>query len=215
MEVPPAGNRCGVIDVFGAAVPPKRTVNGQTWQNNLEFALDQMIAEPMFRASIERSHVRDTPRRVVKAFEEYFGGIYKNPAEMLRTSFVKGDYDQMVVVSGVEFISFCAHHFAPFIGTYAFAYLPKKHIVGLSKIPRMIEILCNRPQVQEKLSHEITNIFQKVVKPNGCGIVMDAVHTCACARGVRKKFNTRTTALQGVFKKDAVKSEFLQAVRPQ
>lgn len=183
------------------------------WQKHLHLSLALLLEQTEFQATMPSEHFKDTPKRVVAAFTEYFAGVHKDPAKELRTSFAESAYDQMIVVSEVDFVSWCAHHLCPFIGTYAFAYLPDKHIVGLSKIPRMIDVLCARPQVQEKLSQDIVEIFQKTVQPKGCGIIMDAVHTCACTRGVKKRFNTRTTALAGVFREPSTKQEFLMSVR--
>lgn len=182
------------------------------WEELMYYAVKNLLSIPNIKKSLPEGHFEDTPSRVVKAFQEYFSGAYKDPAEVLSTAFEEASYDQMIVVSEVDFVSWCAHHLCPFIGTYTFAYIPKKHIVGLSKIPRMVEVLCARPQVQENLSQEIVNVFHDKVVPKGCGIVMDAIHTCTCTRGVKKKFNTRTTALAGNFKQDSVKAEFLTAV---
>lgn len=199
-------------------VPPAfstSTSDSWTWQEQLERSIKAMLDQPAFKDSIHPSHFTDTPKRFRKALEEYFSGVFESPESMLRTSFIKGSYDEMILLTEVPFVSHCSHHLAAFIGTYTFGYLPKKHIVGLSKIPRMIEVFCNRPQVQENLSQQIVETFQKIVKPRGCGVVMDAVHHCACIRGVKKTFNTRTAALTGAFHKDSIKGEFYHAVKPR
>lgn len=202
-----------IINGLNSEIDLRQPIGELTWDEQLEVAITTMLATSAFRKNIHRDHVQDTPRRVVRAFEEYFSGLNEDPAKVLSASFIRGKYDQMVIVDSVDFVSFCAHHLAPFIGTYTFGYLPDKHIVGISKIPRMVDVLCHRPQVQEKLSEEIVNVFYKTVKPKGCGVVMNALHTCACIRGVRKRFNTRTTALKGVFQSEgSVKAEFLQGV---
>jgi len=177
-------------------------------------AVTAMLSDPGIAASISLDHRRDTPSRVVKAFEEYFSGVNQNPGNVLSKGFEEGEYDEMVFVKNISFVSFCAHHLAPFIGKIHFAYLPKGKIVGLSKIPRMIEILTHRPQVQEKLSREICDVFQNYVDPLGCGVVIEALHLCMTIRGARKDGAiTRTTCLRGEFKKDKVKSEFLDGIR--
>lgn len=192
----------------------RQRVNKTTWRCKLRTAIQQMLEQPEFKDSLPGNHFDDTPERVVKAFEEYFAGVYQDPAIQLQTSFEENSYDQMIVLADVDFVSHCAHHFSPFLGTYTFAYLPDKKIVGLSKIPRMVEVLCARPQVQENLTQQVVKVFQDVVSPKGCGLSMDAVHTCACIRGVKKKFTTRTVALAGAFATDAsTKAEFLSTVR--
>jgi GTP cyclohydrolase I len=187
----------------------------RNWQELLRQAIEALLNQAKMVEAVPEEHRRETPRRVVAAFEEYFSGVDKDPSAELRTSFVEDHYDQMVLLSGVDFVSWCQHHLCPFIGTYTFGYLPDKKIVGLSKIPRMVEVLCNRPQVQERLSQEIVQCFHNKVKPLGCGVVLDAIHTCTCTRGVKKRFNTRTTALVGVFKEPSVKAEFLLAAQPR
>lgn len=185
------------------------------WQAYLNEAVSQMLGTTAMRRHLSDEHYRDTPARVVKAFEEYFWGIDKDPAAELKTSFGEKEYSQMVAVAHVEFVSYCAHHLVPFMGKYTFAYIPNSHVVGLSKIPRMVQVLCARPQVQEALSQQIVTTFQSKVSPIGCGVVMDAFHCCMSCRGVRTWATTRTTALAGVFLSDpAVKAEFLSLVGP-
>lgn len=190
------------------------TVPCKTWQEALQNAITAMLNEQKFSQHISENHVRDTPQRVVKAFEEYFSGLDQDPEEVLRRGFEVGNYDEMVYVKNISFVSFCAHHLAPFIGKVHFAYLPHKQIVGLSKIPRLVEVYSKRPQVQEKLTAEIVDTFQKVVKPKGCGAVVEALHLCMAIRGVKKdQAVTRTTALRGCFKKETTKQEFLDGVK--
>lgn len=185
------------------------------WQAYMLEAVNQMLGTAAMRKHLSAEHYRDTPARVVKAYEEYFWGIDRDPAAELRTSFDEEHYSQMVTVAHIEFVSYCAHHLVPFMGKYTFSYIPNSHVVGLSKIPRMVQVLCARPQVQESLSQQIVSTFQETVKPIGCGVVMDAFHCCMSCRGVKTWATTRTTALAGVFLADAsVKAEFLSLVGP-
>jgi len=162
-------------------------------------------------------HVADTPNRVVRMYEdELLMGLGADPASVLSSSITKvtgfpnHQYDQMVIVKDVEFVSWCAHHLLPFIGHVHFAYLPGKKLVGLSKIGRLIDVLSKRPQLQELLTSQIVDVFQKVVQPKGCGACISALHTCMSVRGVKKaQATTITTALRGCFKKPDVKAEFL------
>lgn len=184
------------------------------WEDTLQLAISQMLHGHEFVNVISEDHIRDTPERVVKAFQEYFSGVKEDPAAVLKKGFEAGRYDEMVFVKNISFVSFCAHHLTPIIGKVHFAYLPNEKIVGLSKIPRMIDILARRPQVQEKLTREIVETFQSVVQPSGCGAVIEALHLCMTIRGVKKdQAVTRTTALFGAFKSDGVKHEFLDGIR--
>lgn len=187
-----------------------------SWQEDLHAAIYEMLHSSVIYNTISDDHIAATPERVVKAFQEYFSGCADDPERVLRGGFEKGDYDQIIFVRDISFVSMCAHHLAPIFGKVDFAYLPKDHnrIVGLSKIPRMIEIYARRPQVQEKFTHEIVDTFNRVVKPRGCGAVVSAYHFCMIGRGVRKEQAfTTTTALKGIFKMSpTVRNEFLSGV---
>ena len=184
-----------------------------SWQSMLGLAIESMVSQPEFRAQMSEEHIRDTPKRFVQSFEEYFSGLKGDPEEILRKGFAPGSYDEMVMVRDIRFASLCAHHLVPFIGKVHFGYLPSRRIVGLSKIPRLVEIYARRPQVQEQLASQIVETFQNVVEPLGCGVVIEALHLCMAIRGVRKETAvTRTTALKGAFKEPSLKAEFLNAV---
>jgi len=162
---------------------------------------------------ISEEHIKETPTRVTKAFEEYFAGCYQDPNEVLTKGFPSEGYDEMVYVNNIAFVSFCAHHLIPFIGKVHFGYIPKKRIVGLSKIPRLVECYARRPQVQEQMTQQIVDTFQTMIEPHGCGVVIEAFHLCMAIRGVKKEgAYTRTTAIRGCFTRPEVKSEFLDGV---
>jgi GTP cyclohydrolase I len=159
-------------------------------------------------------HLAETPERVVRAYLEMLSGLSTDPRSVLDAVFEEQDYDQMIVVRDIEFVSLCCHHLLPFNGKVHFGYLPDHKIVGLSKIPRLVEVLARRPQIQERLTQEIATCFYEVVQPHGCGVVVEAWHSCVAIRGVQKKDATmRTTALQGCFKTPDVKQEFLGSLR--
>lgn len=166
-----------------------------------------------FSPSENEEHSAGTPDRVVRSFVELFSGVGVDPASVLKVGFNEASYNEMISVERISFVSVCHHHLLPFYGTVDFAYLPNKHIVGLSKIPRMIEILARRPQIQERLTQQIVDVFQENVKPLGCAAMIRAWHACAAIRGVRQpNIQMRTTALTGYFlEKPAVKAEFLMA----
>ena len=189
-----------------------KTIFSERCNTMMIAAIGQMlseIAEPGFNHHVER-----TPTRVVNAYSELLSGVREDPALVLRISFEETSYDEMVTVEDIDFVSVCAHHLLPFFGFCHFAYLPDKRIVGLSKIPRMIEILARRPQVQERLTRQIVDVFQQEIQPLGCGVMIRAWHGCVACRGVRKaNLRMRTTALRGYFRdKPEVKSEFLAGI---
>ena len=159
-------------------------------------------------------HVKDTPQRYVRGLLELISGVGQDPAAVLKTGFAESHYDQMISVEEIDFTSLCKHHLLPFEGTVAFGYLPNKRIVGLSKIPRMVEILSRRPQTQEQLTQQLVEVFQKTLRPKGCIAMVEARHGCLCYRGAKKpNARMRTTALTGLFlTRPAVKEEFLLAV---
>jgi len=192
----------------------KASMNGDLCWNELATGIDSILRVPEIAASIDREHLQQTPERVTKMMrEEFFSGCFHDPKSVLSRTF-KSKEDEMVYVNDIHFVSFCAHHLVPFVGKVHFAYIPNGRIVGLSKIPRLIEILAHRPQVQEKLTGEIVDNFQEVLKPKGCGVVIEAVHFCMMIRGVKKETAyTKTNALRGCFKNAATRYEFLDGVK--
>lgn len=158
-------------------------------------------------------HFDETPERVVRALREMCSGVEEDPAKVLATAFTEQRYDQMIWVKEIPFVSYCRHHLLPFLGMVHFAYLPAKRVVGLSKIARLVDILSRRPQLQENLAEDIVTIFDVEVKPLGCGVVIEARHTCMAARGIRRDAVTRTVALRNEFQKPHVKTEFLEGIK--
>lgn len=181
----------------------------------LLIAYSDLVHLPEISQAIGRDHVRKTPLRVIKALSELLSGYRIDPKEILVTSFTSGKYNEMITVKDIGFSSLCAHHMLPFTGKVHFAYIPAGKIVGLSKIPRLIDALSRRLQVQENLSEEIVNTFQDIVKPRGCAVRIEAHHSCMSLRGVRKEgASMRTTALRGIFTTDdSAKSEFLSSIK--
>lgn len=161
----------------------------------------------------EREGLVDTPRRVDEAYARLFNGYDKNPADLL-TVFDGEDYDEMIVVKDVEFYSFCEHHLLPFFGKAHIAYIPDGKIIGLSKLPRLVEIFSRRLQNQERLTTQIAEALRDLLAPKGVAVVLEAKHFCMMARGVEKQSSEVTTsALKGLFKKDAsTRAEFLRLI---
>lgn len=160
-----------------------------------------------------REGLRDTPSRVVKSFARLFSGYGKKPEDVLKT-FAGENYDEMIVVKDIELYSTCEHHFLPFIGRAHIGYIPDGKIIGLSKLPRLVEIYARRLQNQERLTSQIAQALQTVLKPKGVGVVIEAKHLCMMARGVEKQGSEVTTSsLTGLFKRDMnTRNEFLKLI---
>jgi GTP cyclohydrolase I len=148
----------------------------------------------------DRDGLRETPERVARMYAEMFSGLHKDPAEPLRKTFVE-KYDEIVLVKDISFESSCEHHLLPFMGKAHIAYLPNGKVVGLSKIPRVVEILSRRPQVQERMTEQLADLLMKELDAKGVAVILEATHTCMTIRGIRKPGSTCTTsAVRGVFR---------------
>jgi GTP cyclohydrolase I len=148
----------------------------------------------------DREGLLETPDRVARMYAEMFAGLGKDPAEPLKKVFTQ-KYDEMVLVKDIAFDSMCEHHLLPFMGKAHVAYLPKGQIVGLSKIPRVVEILSRRPQVQERMTEELADLLMAKLDARGVGVILEATHTCMTIRGIRKPGSLFTTsAMRGGFK---------------
>ena len=164
----------------------------------------------------DREGLLDTPRRVAKAFREYFSGYEDDPAEALSRTFSEvGGYDDIVMLRDIEFNSHCEHHIAPFVGRVHVAYLPTKAVVGISKLARVVEIFSRRLQTQETMTAQIANSITDALKPRGVAVLVEAVHTCMSMRGVGKRnVATITTQFTGEFKSNPVlQARFMELVR--
>lgn len=154
-----------------------------------------------------------TPERVAKALQFLTHGYDVDAAEVLRGAMFEEDYSQMVVVKDIEVYSMCEHHMLPFFGKAHIAYIPNGHIVGLSKIPRIVDAFARRLQVQERLTNEIRDCIQHTLKPAGVAVVMECKHMCMAMRGVQKQNSvTTTSAFTGEFQNDVTRSEFLRLI---
>ena len=162
-----------------------------------------------------REGLRDTPKRVVNAYSDWFSGYSANPGAYLRRTFeeVEG-YDEMVVLRDISFESFCEHHMAPIIWRAHVGYLPSDRVVGISKLARVVDGYARRFQVQEKLTAQIAGCINEVLKPRGVGVVIDAVHQCMTTRGVHKRgVSMVTSKMLGTFRADAsTRAEFLRFI---
>lgn len=154
-----------------------------------------------------------TPVRAAKAMQFLTQGYDLNPAEVLRSAMFKEDYSQMVIVKDIEVYSLCEHHLLPFFGKAHIAYIPNGHIVGLSKLPRVVDAFARRLQVQERLTNEIRDCIQETLQPLGVAVVMECSHLCMQMRGVQKQNSvTTTSAFTGEFLKDPTRKEFISLI---
>jgi GTP cyclohydrolase I len=154
-----------------------------------------------------------TPRRVAKSFEYICSGYFKDPKEVLNDALFESTNNEMVVVRNIEFYSMCEHHILPFFGRVHVAYIPDKKVVGLSKIPRMVNVFARRLQIQEQLTEQIADAIMDVVQPKGVGVVIHARHMCMEMRGVETKYSyTSSSALRGIFLEEKTREEFFNII---
>jgi len=162
-----------------------------------------------------REGLVDTPKRVARAYEDWFSGYKDNPVDFLKRTFkeVEG-YDEMIILRDIAFESHCEHHMAPIIGRAHVGYLPDTKVVGISKLARVVEAFARRFQVQEKMTAQIANCIGDVLQPKGVGVVIEAVHQCMTTRGVHKSDVTMVTSqMVGSFRADArTRAEFLRMI---
>ena len=161
----------------------------------------------------DREGLMKTPERAAKAMQFLTQGYDLDPNEILKSALFKEDYSEMVIVKDIEVFSLCEHHILPFYGKAHVAYIPNGYIVGLSKIPRVVDAYARRLQVQERLTHEVLNAIQDTLNPHGVAVVMEAAHMCMMMRGVQKQNSvTTTSAFTGEFKNVETRNEFLNLI---
>ena len=163
----------------------------------------------------DREGLAGTPSRVVRAYDEFFSGYGIDPVEVLSRTFEETEgYDEMVVLRDIRFESHCEHHMAPIIGRAHIAYLPRRRVVGISKLARLLEIYSKRLQIQEKLTAQIANTIDEVLQPRGVAVVLDAAHQCMTTRGVHKPGASMVTSrMLGAFRTDpSTRREFLSII---
>lgn len=168
----------------------------------------ELLGEDPSRAALLK-----TPERVAKALQYLTHGYDLDAAEILRGAMFEEEYSQMVVVKDIEVYSMCEHHMLPFFGKAHVAYIPNGHIVGLSKIPRVVDVFARRLQVQERLTNEIRDCIQETLTPAGVAVVIECKHLCMCMRGIQKQNSvTTTSAFTGEFAHERTRSEFLRLI---
>jgi GTP cyclohydrolase I len=196
----------------------RKTVGGGTGlQDSLaEFSTEEIYREILSRLgeNPERDGLIATPTRVEKSMAYLTKGYKEDPEKVLHGALFDVDYDEMVIVKDVEIFSLCEHHLLPFFGKVHVAYIPKGKVIGLSKIPRLVEVFARRLQVQERLTRQIADAIQHAIDPQGVGVVIEARHLCMMMRGIEKQHSsTVTSAMVGCFREKETRTEFLSLVR--
>lgn len=161
-----------------------------------------------------REGLRTTPERIARSYDELLGGYRMDPLELLNDALFDVDYDDMVLVRDIEFFSLCEHHMLPFMGRAHIAYIPQGKVVGLSKIPRIVDLFSRRLQVQERMTRQISDFLCSAITPLGAGVVVEALHMCSMMRGVKKHDARMTTStMVGSFRSNpATRQEFLDSI---
>jgi GTP cyclohydrolase I len=194
--------------------PAKKTVLKKPSNAEAEKAVRTLIS--FVGENPDREGLLDTPKRVVKAYQDWYAGYDQDPRKFLSKTFSEtGGYDEIVMLKDIRVESHCEHHMAPFIGSAHIAYLPNKRVVGISKLARVTRIFSKRMQVQEKLTAEIANCLQEVLKPRGVAVVIEAQHECMTTRGINEPgISMVTSQLLGKFRTDAsTRKEFYSMIK--
>lgn len=193
---------------------PKTTLQEK---DQAEAALEKAYLEVIERIGEDpdRDGLKRTPERMAKAIRFLTRGYQEDPAQLLRGALFEVDYDEMVIVKDIEMFSLCEHHMLPFFGKVHVAYLPKGKVIGLSKIPRLVDVFARRLQVQERLTKQIAEAIQDAIDPIGVGVVIEARHLCMMMRGVEKQHSaTVTSSMLGAFRNEhETREEFLSLIR--
>ncbi len=187
------------------------TANSPVDQPRIEAAVREILEA--VGEDPDREGLRETPARVARSYAELFAGLHEDPRAHLRRLFTV-KYDEMVLVKDITFASLCEHHLLPFIGKAHVAYLPNGKVVGLSKIPRAVDALAHRPQVQERMTEQLADLLMEELDARGVAVILEATHTCMAIRGVRKSGSVMTTSsMRGTFRTNpATRSELLALV---
>jgi GTP cyclohydrolase I len=180
--------------------------------DRIEQAIKEVLAA--VGEDTERQGLKRTPERVARMYEELLAGYREDPVSMLNDALFDVEYNDMIIVRDIEFYSLCEHHLLPFIGRAHVAYIPKGKVIGLSKIPRVVEMFARRLQMQERMTQQIARFLQELLQPEGVAVEVEALHLCSMMRGVKKNdARMMTGAMLGVFQEDeAVRKEFRERI---
>ena len=202
LKIKPNGNGYGPI----VLVPDRH----KEIEQGVSHILDNIDGE-----NSSRQGLADTPNRVARMYDEVLGGYKTDPVALVNGALFDVEYDEMILVKDIEFFSMCEHHMLPFYGRAHVAYIPSDKIIGLSKIPRIVDMFARRLQVQERMTRQIADMLDEVLNPQGVAVVVEGAHMCSMMRGVKKEqAKMVTSALIGSFKHDAkTRSEFMSAIK--
>ena len=199
-------------ELFEESSPPIDPINALA-HDQIEAAIHSLLTS--VGEDPQRDGLRHTPARVARMYAEVLSGYRTDPAALLNGALFEVDYDEMVVVKSIEYYSLCEHHLLPFYGVAHVAYIPRCKVIGLSKLPRIVDMFARRLQVQERMTRQIADFVSEALHPQGVAVVVEGAHLCSMMRGV-KKANARmvTSAVLGRFKSDArTRSEFFEHIR--
>lgn len=197
-------------------VPPKLYERRDVYDEKTSEALAEHVRSilEILGEDPERDGLADTPKRVARAYQFLMHGYALDPKEILRQAVFEEAYDEMILVNDIEVYSLCEHHMLPFYGKAHVAYIPDGKIVGLSKIPRMVDVFARRLQVQERLTVQIRDAIDEVLDPLGTAVVIEAKHLCMMMRGAEKQNSmTTTSSVSGEFDKHRTRTEFMRLIR--
>jgi GTP cyclohydrolase I len=198
-----------IDDITGSRSETRNDGPGRPGDGRVEAAVREILLE--IGEDPDRQGLERTPERVHRMYTELTAGYHVDPERLINGAIFDVAYSEMVIVKDIPFYSLCEHHLLPFFGSAAVAYIPRGKVIGLSKIPRIVEMYARRLQVQERLTQQIAEFLQERLAPQGVGVVMEATHLCAAMRGVRKPGTIMTTSsVLGLFRtRDRTRSEFL------
>ena len=193
--------------------PPSNGREALEEKDKIESAVRTILAN--IGEDPDREGLLQTPDRVARMYEELTAGYHIDPVELINDAIFNVDYDEMVIVKDIDFQSLCEHHMLPFLGKAHVAYIPKNKVVGLSKIPRIVEMFARRLQVQERMTVQIADFIEEVLQPQGVAVIVEGTHMCMVMRGIKKANATMTTsAMRGGFKKNATtRAEFMELIK--
>jgi GTP cyclohydrolase I len=191
---------------------PYTHLNQKINQENIQKAITEILLA--IGEDPRREGLRGTPERVARAYRELLAGYTMDPVELLNDALFDLQYDEMVIVRDIEFFSLCEHHMLPFLGRAHIAYLPKNRIIGLSKIPRIVDMFAKRLQIQERMTNQIADLLSEMLQPKGVAVVVEALHLCSMMRGVKKhEARMTTSSMKGAFRVNlATRQEFLDNI---
>lgn len=202
-----------MVKVMPAELIPTAQLDG----DGRHAAIEAAVREILLRVGEdpEREGLLNTPNRIARMYDEILAGYHVDPIALVNDALFTVEYDEMVLVKDIEFFSMCEHHMLPFFGRAHVAYTPCGKVIGLSKIPRIVEMFARRLQVQERMTRQIAELLDEVLKPYGVGVVIEGSHMCSMMRGVKKEHARMVTStMLGAFKeKDKTRNEFLSHLR--